>query len=499
VRQLVVCCDGTWQDVAQQSNVSRLHAALVVPPGHPEPEYVKGVGVSWNPVNALRGGLIGAGLSAGIKKGYRWLAREFRHGDRIAVFGFSRGAYTARSLAGMIGRVGLVDGSGLGPRALDDAVERAYQHYRDIGTPAEDPSWNAGLDLVYRPGDPDIPVEFVGVWDTVGALGIPTYVGIPDVVGARERYQFLDVVLNPYIEHGRHAVSIDEMRGPFRPTLWRDIPAEQDVRQVWFPGDHCDVGGGHRKKALSDGALDWMMREATAAIGLEFDRARIPGFAPDPTGELHGMPGGPVGAALEVAMQPRPRAAPRIDRQHPEDDVDASAYERQQATGYRATRTLAAPGDTARITVPADRAWTETGLYLAPGTYRFRATGEWRSFTERTGPDGDTTRWHGTGALSRTLLGAGQNALRRVLRNRDAHVVGVRREPRRPWMSLMALVANEQTDAVGQTVLADELLFIGAGTTAQVHRPGYLYAFPNDAWGFYGNNGGSVEVTISRT
>jgi hypothetical protein len=66
-------------------------------------------------------------------------------------------------------------------------------------------------------------------------------------------------------------------------------------------------------------------------------------------------------------------------------------------------------------------------------------------------------------------------------------------------MSLMALVANEQTDAVGQTVLADELLFIGAGTTAQVHRPGYLYAFPNDAWGFYGNNGGSVEVTISRT
>jgi hypothetical protein len=203
-------------------------------------------------------------------------------------------------------------------------------------------------------------------------------------------------------------VSIDEMRGPFRPTLWRDIPAEQDVRQVWFPGDHCDVGGGHRKKALSDGALDWMMREATAAIGLEFDRARIPGFAPDPTGELHGLPGGPVGAALEVAMQPRPRAAPRIDRQHPEDDVDASAYERQQATGYRATRTLAAPGDTARITVPADRAWTETGLYLAPGTYRFRATGEWRSFTERTGPDGDTTRWHGTGALSRTLLGAGQ-------------------------------------------------------------------------------------------
>ena len=186
MRHLVVCCDGTWQDVAQQSNVSRLHAASSRRRALPEPLYVQGVGVSRNPVDVLRGGLIGAGLSAGITQGYRWLAREFRPGDRIAVFGFSRGAYTARSLAGMIGRVGLVDGSGLGPRELDDAVERAYQHYRDIGTPAEDPSWNTGLDLAYRPGDPDIPVEFVGVWDTVGALGIPTYVGIPDVVGSRE-------------------------------------------------------------------------------------------------------------------------------------------------------------------------------------------------------------------------------------------------------------------------------------------------------------------------
>jgi hypothetical protein len=498
MRHLVVCCDGTWQDVAQHSNVSRLHTALIPPPGDPEPLYVKGVGVSSNPVDMLRGGLTGAGLAAGIKAGYRWLVREFRAGDRVAVFGFSRGAYTARSLAGMIGRVGLVDGSGLGPRELDDAVDRAYARYREGPGAPGDGSWHAGLELAYRPGDPDIPVEFVGVWDTVGALGIPTFVGVPDVLGSRTRYQFLDVVLNPHIAHARHAVSIDEMRGPFRPTLWRDIPAGQDVRQVWFPGDHEDVGGGHREKGLSDGALDWMMREATAAIGLEFDRARVPGFAPDPTGELHGMPGGPWGAAVEAAMEPRPRSVPRIDSSSPDADVDDSAYDRQRAIGYRTTQTLAAPGATARFPVPADQAWTPTGLYLAPGTYRFDAAGEWRSAADRTGPGGDDSRWHAGGALSRRIVEAGQNVLRTVLRNPEAQVPGARRQPARPWMSLLGLVANEQTDATGAVVLADELLDIGAGATVEVHRPGYLYAFPNDAWGFYGNNAGAVDVTITR-
>jgi hypothetical protein len=498
VRHLVVCCDGTWQGVAQHSNVSRLAAAVVTPPGDPEPRYVKGVGVSWNPVDVVRGGLTGAGLAAGIKDGYRWLVQEFRAGDRIAVFGFSRGAYTARSLAGMIGRVGLVDGSGLRPREVDEAVEQAYRRYREIRTVPADPSWSAGLDLAYRPGDPDMPVEFVGVWDTVGALGIPTSLGIPDVFCSRERYEFLDVVLNPHIEHARHAVSIDEMRGPFRPTLWRDVPAGQDVRQVWFPGNHGDVGGGHWRKGLSDVALDWMMQEATAAIGLAFDRSRIRGFAPDPTAEPHGLPGGPEGAALEVALEPRPRAVPRIDRQHPVVDVATSAYDLQTATGYRRTRTLAASGATDTFPVPADRAWTPTGLYLQPGTYRFEATGEWRSITDRAGPDGHRPGWLGTGALLRSAVGAGRSVLRAALRDPEAPLPGARRVPARPWMSLQGLVANEQTDAAGNVVHADEVIAIGGTATAEVLRPGYLYAFPNDAWGLYGLNGGTVQVTVTR-
>jgi Uncharacterized alpha/beta hydrolase domain (DUF2235) len=498
MRDLIVCCDGTWMDIAAHSNVSRLHGAIVTPPGDPQPLYVKGVGVSLNPVRALSGGLTGAGLTAAITDGYRWLVQNFRPGDRISVFGFSRGAYAARSLAGMVGRVGLVDGTGLDRRQIDEAVQRAYRRYRSLGTVPVEEHWSAGLTFAYRAGDPDIPVVLVGVWDTVGALGIPAYLGIPDVLGTRERYEFLDVVLNPHIRHGRQAVSIDEMRGPFRPTLWRNIAPGQDVQQVWFPGDHEDVGGGHLDKGVSDVALDWMMREATATIGLQFDRDRIPGFSPDPAGNLHGMRGGALGAAIEVAMEPRPRAVPRIDASAPEPDVDQSAYDRQRDTGYRATRTLATVGEATRIAVPAEAAWTNTGLYLEPGTYRFDATGTWRSAGSRTGPDGDTGARHLSGATYSRAVGAAENALRRLLHTPEADLVGARREPARPWMSLVGFVANERSDAAGRIDAPDDVIPIGSGATARVDRPGYLYAFPNDAWGFYGNNSGVVDLMVTR-
>lgn len=495
---LVVCCDGTWQGVAAHSNVSRLHAAIVPAPGDPPPHYVRGVGVSRNPVDVLRGGLTGAGLDRSITDGYRWLVQRFRRGDRISVFGFSRGAYTARSLAGMIGRVGLVDGSGLDAGGIADAVARAYARYRAVGTAPEDTTWSAGLRFAYRAGDPDIPVAFIGVWDTVGALGIPAYVGVPDLTGSRKRYEFLDVVLNPHIPHGRHAVALDELRGPFRPTLWRDVGPGQDVRQVWFPGDHGDVGGGHADKGLADGALDWMMSEATDAVGLAFDRDRIPGFRPDARATLHGTWHGPGAAAMEVLLQPRPRAVPRVDHRRPDPAVSASAYERQRATGYRATETLGHPGDGATVDVPADRVWTATGLWLEPGRYRFTATGRWQSAGHPSGPDGESSGLHPSGGTLSRLLGLGQDVLRRVLHNPDAELLGARREPAMPWLALVAAVANEETDAAGRTRHPDQHLLVGTGTTAHVERAGYLHAFPNDAWGFYGNNRGAVELTVTR-
>jgi hypothetical protein len=494
MRHLIACCDGTWMTAVKQSNVSRLHGAVVTPAGHPEPLYVEGAGVSDNPIDALRGGLMGADLDKSIKTGYRWLAQQYQPDDHIALFGYSRGAYTARSIAGMISRVGLVAPSD----ELDHAVDRAYARYRELHSAPEGTLPPLDVPLAWEPDAPETPVRFIGVWDTVGSLGIPAYVGVPDLFGSRERYQFLDVRLDRRITHARHAVALDEMRGPFRPTLWRDYQPIQVVKQVWFPGDHGDVGGGGDGKGLSDNTLDWMMHEATEAIGLTFDRSRVEDFAPDPTGPRHGQPGGLLGAAFEITLQPRPRATPRVDRLDEQPDVSRSAYDSQRVNGYRPTRTLAGLGDTADVVVAADHGWTATGLYLEPGTYRFDAAGEWRSAGDRCGPAGDTSLWHLSGGLFSTIVGGGETGLRRVLHNPDAKLIGTRRMPEHPWMSLIGLVANEHADAEGN-VIEDERIFIGAGTKYTVDRRGYLYAFANDAWGFYGNNDGSVRLTVTRT
>jgi uncharacterized protein (DUF2235 family) len=290
---IVVCCDGTWQDAINRSNVSRLYDALdesVVRC------YVKGVGTG-DLMDKLRGGLTGNGLADSLKEGYEFLVREYRPGDHISLFGFSRGAYTARSLAGMVGDVGIVDRRGLAERDIPNAVEQAFRRYealkaerkaetarknaasvtplpggqRDSSISVPPQPWSEGLRLAYDPNSSSIPVVLVGVWDTVGALGIPAYIGVPDVFHSRERYEFMHVVLDPRIRHARQAVSLDEMRGPFRPTLWAEPASGQDMKQIWFPGDHCDVGGGHKDDTgLSDGALLWMIDQAAATVHLPF-------------------------------------------------------------------------------------------------------------------------------------------------------------------------------------------------------------------------------------
>jgi len=135
-------------------------------------------------------------------------------------------------------------------------------------------------------GANDTPVQMVGVWDTVGALGIPLR-GLRAI--NREEFQFLDTDLNPAVKYAFHALAIDEHRSPFEPTLWNTTPAAgQTVRQVWFPGVHSDVGGGYKESDLSDGSLQWMIERAKEA-GLVFDEAVMAkhGINPLPEGTIH--------------------------------------------------------------------------------------------------------------------------------------------------------------------------------------------------------------------
>lgn len=259
MKQIVFCADGTWNHPGQaedgrlcDTNVCRLARALL----HDHAQvvcYDDGVGVGGTPLDHLTGGAFGDGLLQKIRDGYHDIARHHAAGDRIHLFGFSRGAYTARSLAGMLALCGL-PGHG---SDLDRATTAAFAAYREQARRTD------AVDTFRRQFDAmPVQVATVGVWDTVGALGIPVdlFQGVDEAL-----YGFLDTTLHPDIQAAYQALSIDEQRPEFRPTPWRSIPQHgQIVEQTWFAGVHCDVGGGYPGHGLSDITLRWMMRRAQA-------------------------------------------------------------------------------------------------------------------------------------------------------------------------------------------------------------------------------------------
>jgi uncharacterized protein (DUF2235 family) len=257
-KRIVFCADGTWDDSGNNTNVYKLYKALMVSAGQ-LPFYDDGVGADGREIEKLAGGAFGAGLFGKIKDGYTKIAHVYEKEDEIFLFGFSRGAYTVRSLAGMIALCGL-------PTAnfSDEAVEVAFQAYRDHAHRAALlAELNKSCDLF------DAKLAMIGVWDTVGSLGIPAIFG-----EVSSLYGFLDTTLHPDVLHAYHALAIDERRAEFPATLWTSPPAPtQTLEQVWFTGVHCDVGGSYPADpdgtALSDITLGWMMSKA-AAIGLDF-------------------------------------------------------------------------------------------------------------------------------------------------------------------------------------------------------------------------------------
>ncbi len=261
-KRIVFCSDGTWDSSTNKTNVYKLFKALCVS-GDQMPFYDDGVGANMLPVEKLLGGAFGLGLYGKIKEGYKKIAHVYEKDDEVFLFGFSRGAYTARSLAGMITACGLPT-----QNFSDDLVNTAFDAYRDkanrqtiLKKLANNNMYNAKINMI-------------GVWDTVGSLGIPSLIGKVDPL----IYGFLDTSLSPNVQNAYHALAIDEKRCEFPPTLWTSAPAPgQTLEQVWFCGVHSDVGGGEPEDgegstALSDITLSWMMDKASA-LGLEFDSA----------------------------------------------------------------------------------------------------------------------------------------------------------------------------------------------------------------------------------
>jgi uncharacterized protein (DUF2235 family) len=306
-RKLVVCCDGTWNTPRTETNIFRTYHFLrerlgspvempqkngvVTCAGHAADGseallfYDRGVGSDW--FSRIVGGGVGVGLSDNVRDAYRFLGQNFTPGSEIYLFGFSRGAYTVRSLCGFMKAAGLLD------RPSEKDVWRAYMDmYATESAIATRPSgWSVdrvrgwlvekagdavghlgGADVASLPRHSDVKVRFIGVYDTVGALGVPlagaTKVNEP-IVG------FHDTRLGDTVEHAVHALAVDEKRGPFVPALWTlagnaELLPAQTVLQVWFPGVHSDIGGGYRDKAIGNITWDFMMRQA-ALRGLVID------------------------------------------------------------------------------------------------------------------------------------------------------------------------------------------------------------------------------------
>lgn len=280
MKKIVYCADGTWchpdttADVSDKdSNVYKLFKML--PPSATQTAfYDDGIGAAGSFFHRLFQGAFGEGLFTKIKQGYTQIAHSYNEGDQIFLFGFSRGAYTARSIAGMIACAGLPARTDFPQGAIDDAFA-AYR--KPPGSPDRTAAVQA---LSAKYGNRPVDIEMIGVWDTVGALGIPSLYGGVDPV----RYGFLNVSLSSHVHAAYQALAIDESRAEFPPTLWDSEPAPgQILEQVWFAGCHGNVGGGCPDSTLAEIPLKWMV-DKCILHGLAIDplaRARYTACAAD--------------------------------------------------------------------------------------------------------------------------------------------------------------------------------------------------------------------------
>jgi uncharacterized protein (DUF2235 family) len=287
MKRVILCADGTWNvrdqvDKATKtrhpSNVTKVARGIRPRASNGVDQvvyYHDGVGTAGG-LDRYTGGAFGEGIEANIRDLYRFIIYNYVPGDELYFFGFSRGAFTVRTLAGFMNKVGLVqkDDDYWVPELYD-----CYESSGDLGSP----EWKQALHEVHKLG-PCPPIRFIGVWDTVGALGAPGFLG---QFLNKNKYQYHDVELNSHIENAYHALAIDERRKPFEPNLWtRPSGWPGKLEQAWFAGVHCNVGGGYTPDGLANEALNWMVEKAEG-LGLEFDSNYLEPFKPCFNSVLH--------------------------------------------------------------------------------------------------------------------------------------------------------------------------------------------------------------------
>jgi uncharacterized protein (DUF2235 family) len=270
-KRLIICADGTWNKPDQIDKGKRKPSNIVKLVRAIEPKdkngihqvvfYDQGVGTDGF-FDKYKGGLVGAGLSKNIIDCYRFLLHNYNDGDEIYLFGFSRGAFTVRSLVGFISIGGLL------PKDHDFFTLDLYKLYRKQASKAE-------VDVFRKKHESRaIDIHCLGVWDTVGSRGIPNNF---KHWTSRKKYQFHDTRLSDIVKSAFHAVSIDERRKPFKPTLWEGDYKGRQVEQKWFAGVHSNIGGGYEPDGLANITLNWMVEHVTN-LGLQVNNDYLKWF-----------------------------------------------------------------------------------------------------------------------------------------------------------------------------------------------------------------------------
>ena len=267
-KNIIICSDGTGNTSIKDrgSNVFKLFEAVDLNGHKDDPDlkkqvtiYDDGVGSESMKFLKIVGGAFGWGLSRNIRQLYAELSRSYETGDDIYLFGFSRGAYTVRMLAGFILVFGLLKRQ-KNELEFQEFVNKAYSRYyrkylykeKDIKSFKE----GEGKDKFHP-----VPIKFIGVWDTVDAVGLP-FDEATDFMNLALRFRFNDNKLSDRVERACHALAMDDERRTFHPVLWDEQGEKDDrIEQVWFPGAHANVGGGYPKQGMSLVSLDWMMEK----------------------------------------------------------------------------------------------------------------------------------------------------------------------------------------------------------------------------------------------
>jgi uncharacterized protein (DUF2235 family) len=299
-KNIILSSDGTGNSGGKGhgTNVWRLHTSIDRYGHHDNPDlkpqvafYDDGVGTERGKFLKLLGGAFGIGLARNIRELYAFLVNNYEPGDYIYLFGFSRGAYTVRLLAGLITTCGILKRENYATdKALEEDVKSLYKSFRRVRLSTGVESWLERIGLIKRPKEnslstklqfhSDKRIKFMGVWDTVDAYAIPSdrlakliqfffYISFRDCNNA----------LSEHVERACHAVAVDDERRTFHPVLWRekDNGDHKRIDQVWFPGSHSNVGGGYPKQGMSWVSLEWMMEHAKNS-GLRFVEEDIEQF-----------------------------------------------------------------------------------------------------------------------------------------------------------------------------------------------------------------------------